>query len=104
MACVVTNLAASLGGLAWLLWDYRLERKWSVVGWCAGAISGLVAISPASGFVPPWSAAIIGAVSGILCNLATMIKFILRIDDSLNIFAVHAVGGITGNLLTYYLA
>jgi Amt family ammonium transporter len=50
-ACVITNLAASVGGLTWMLWDYRLERKWSAVGFCSGAISGLVAITPASGFV-----------------------------------------------------
>ena len=50
-ACIVTNLAASVGGLTWMLWDYRLERKWSAVGFCSGAIAGLVAITPASGFV-----------------------------------------------------
>jgi Amt family ammonium transporter len=50
-ACIVTNLAASVGGLTWMLWDYRLERKWSVVGFCSGAVVGLVAITPASGFV-----------------------------------------------------
>ena len=50
-ACIVTNLAASVGGITWMLWDYRLEKKWSAVGFCSGAISGLVAITPASGFV-----------------------------------------------------
>jgi hypothetical protein len=50
-ACIVTNLAASVGGLTWMLMDYRLERKWSVVGFCSGAVAGLVAITPASGFV-----------------------------------------------------
>src|SRR5258708_33322383 len=50
-ACIVTNLAASVGGITWMLWDYRLERKWSAVGFCSGAISGLVAITPGSGFV-----------------------------------------------------
>ncbi len=50
-ACIVTNLAASVGGLTWMLWDYRLERKWSAVGFCSGAIAGLVAITPGSGFV-----------------------------------------------------
>lgn len=51
MACIVTNLAASVGGLTWMFWDWRLERKWSVVGFCSGAIAGLVAITPGSGFV-----------------------------------------------------
>ena len=50
-ACIVTNLAASVGGLTWMLWDYRIERKWSAIGFCSGAISGLVAITPASGYV-----------------------------------------------------
>ena len=50
-ACIVTNLAASVGGLTWMFWDYRLERKWSAVGFCSGAIAGLVAITPGSGFV-----------------------------------------------------
>ena len=50
-ACIITNLSASVGGLTWMLWDYRLERKWSVVGFCSGAIVGLVAITPGSGYV-----------------------------------------------------
>ena len=50
-ACIVTNLAASVGGLTWMLWDYRIEKKWSAIGFCSGAVSGLVAITPASGFV-----------------------------------------------------
>jgi Amt family ammonium transporter len=50
-ACIVTNLAASVGGLTWMLWDYRLEKKWSAVGFCSGAVAGLVAITPASGYV-----------------------------------------------------
>jgi len=53
MACIVTNLAASVGGLTWMFWDWRLERKWSVVGFCSGAIVGLVAITPGSGYVGP---------------------------------------------------
>ncbi len=50
-ACIVTNLAASVGGLTWMIWDYRIDHKWSAVGFCSGAIAGLVAITPASGFV-----------------------------------------------------
>jgi len=50
-ACIVTNLAASVGGITWMLWDYRLEKKWSAVGFCSGAIAGLVAITPGSGYV-----------------------------------------------------
>lgn len=99
-ACVVTHLAASVGGFTWVLLDYRLDKKWSTVGFCSGAIAGLVAITPASGFVPAWSAVIFGVVGAIACNFATKLKFLMRIDDSLDIFAVHAIGGIVGNLLT----
>ena len=100
MACVVTNLAASVGGFTWVLVDYRLERKWSAVGWCSGAIAGLVAITPASGYVPPWSAVIFGIVGGVVCNYATKLKFLIGVDDALDIFAVHGIGGMVGNLLT----
>ncbi|KAI1485360.1 ammonium transporter AmtB-like domain-containing protein [Biscogniauxia mediterranea] len=100
MACIVTHLAASVGGITWVLLDYRLERKWSVVGFCSGAISGLVAITPASGYVTPWAAVIYGIVGGIVCNFATKLKFLMGVDEALDIFAVHAVGGIAGNLLT----
>jgi Amt family ammonium transporter len=104
MACVVTNLAASVGGFTWVLIDYRLERKWSAVGWCSGAIAGLVAITPASGYVPPWSAVVFGVVGAGACNYATKLKFLIGVDDALDIFAVHGIGGIVGNLLTGFFA
>jgi Amt family ammonium transporter len=100
MACFVTNLAASCGGIAWMLLDYRLEKKWSTVGFCSGAICGLVAITPAAGFVKPWAAVIIGICGGVICNFATKLKFLLQVDDGLDIFAVHGVGGFAGNILT----
>jgi ammonium transporter, Amt family len=101
MACVVTNLAASVGGFTWVLMDYRIEGKWSAIGWCSGAVAGLVAITPGSGFVPAWAAIVFGICAGIACNYTTKLKFILGIDDSLDIFAVHAIGGAVGDLLTY---
>ncbi|KAI8966186.1 ammonium transporter [Daldinia sp. FL1419] len=100
MACIVTHLAASVGGITWTLLDYRLEKKWSVVGFCSGAIAGLVAITPAAGFVTPWAAVVFGIVGGIGCNFATKLKFIMGVDEALDIFAVHGIGGIIGNLLT----
>ncbi|KAH8697342.1 putative ammonium transporter [Talaromyces proteolyticus] len=100
MAAVVTNLAASVGGVTWCLLDYRLEKKWSTVGFCSGVIAGLVAITPASGFVPAWSAVIFGIVGAAACNYGTKLKYLLRVDDALDIFAVHAIGGFAGNLLT----
>jgi ammonium transporter, Amt family len=104
MAAVVTNLAASTGGITWCLVDYRLERKWSTVGFCSGVIAGLVAITPGSGFVPAWSAVVYGVVGGAACNYATKLKYFLRCDDALDIFAVHAVGGFVGNILTAFFA
>ncbi|RDA90258.1 hypothetical protein CP533_4606 [Ophiocordyceps camponoti-saundersi (nom. inval.)] len=100
MACYVSNLAASCAGITWVLLDYRLEGKWSTIGFCSGAISGLVAITPAAGFVTPWAAVIIGVCGALCCNFATKLKFVLGVDDALDIFAVHGVGGIVGNLLT----
>ncbi|QKX55979.1 uncharacterized protein TRUGW13939_03078 [Talaromyces rugulosus] len=100
MAAVVTNLAASVGGVTWCLLDYRLEKKWSTVGFCSGVIAGLVAITPASGFVPAWSAVIFGIVGAAACNYGTKLKYVLRVDDALDIFAVHGIGGFVGNLLT----
>ncbi|MCJ1266500.1 ammonium transporter Amt1 [Lobaria immixta] len=104
MAAVVTNLAASVGGVTWCLLDYRLERKWSAVGFCSGVVAGLVAITPGSGFVPAWAAVVYGVVGGAACNYATKVKFFLGIDDALDIFAVHAIGGLVGNLLTGFFA
>jgi Amt family ammonium transporter len=92
MAAVVTNLSASVAGVTWCLVDYRLEGKWSVVGFCSGVVAGLVAITPASGFVPAWSAVPIGVIAGIGCNFATQLKYYLSADDALDIFAVHGVG------------
>ncbi|KAL5514148.1 hypothetical protein ACEPAG_2236 [Sanghuangporus baumii] len=103
-ACIVTNLAASVGGLTWMLWDWRLERKWSAVGFCSGAISGLVAITPGSGFVGAPAAVAFGFLGGTACNFATQLKFIFGYDETLDIFAVHAIGGIIGNICTALFA
>jgi len=99
-ACIVTNLAASVGGLTWMFWDWRLERKWSAVGFCSGAIAGLVAITPGSGFVGSPAAVLFGFMAGTLCNFATQLKFVFGYDDCLDIFASHAIGGMIGNILT----
>lgn len=103
-ACIVTNLAASVGGLTWMLWDYRIEKKWSAVGFCSGAIAGLVAITPGSGFVGAPASVLFGFMAGTVCNWATQIKFFAGYDDSLDVFASHAIGGVVGNLLTALFA
>jgi len=100
MACTVTNLAASTAGLTWMLWDYRIEKKWSAVGFCSGAIAGLVAITPGSGFVGAPASVVFGVAAGTICNFATQLKFIFGYDDTLDIFASHAIGGVVGNILT----
>ncbi|KAF9465420.1 ammonium transporter AmtB-like domain-containing protein [Collybia nuda] len=103
-ASFITNLAASVGGLTWMLWDYRLEKKWSTVGFCSGAIVGLVAITPASGFVGSPAAVAFGFVAGTVCNFATQLKFLAGYDDALDIFASHAIGGVVGNIMTALFA
>ena len=70
-ACWNTNLTAMFGAASWTLLDWRLARKWSMVGWCSGAISGLVAATPASGYCTPWGSIILGVVTGVTCNYAT---------------------------------
>ncbi|KAI2640564.1 ammonium transporter [Hypomontagnella submonticulosa] len=104
MAAVVTNLAACVGGITWCVLDYRLEGKWSTVGFCSGVVAGLVAITPGSGYVPAWAAIIYGILGAGFANYATKLKFILRIDDALDIFAVHGVGGFVGNICTAFFA
>jgi len=99
-ACIITNLAASVSGLTWMAWDWRIERKWSAVGFCSGAIAGLVAITPASGYVGVPASVAFGVVAGTGCNFATQLKFLLHYDDTLDIFASHAIGGVIGNLMT----
>ncbi|KAG9304547.1 hypothetical protein G9A89_020111 [Geosiphon pyriformis] len=100
MAFTVTNLAASVGGLTWMFLDYRLERKFSALSFCSGAIAGLVTITPGAGFVSAQYSVVFGLLGGFLCNFAAKLKDILEFDDALDVFAVHAVGGIVGNLLT----
>ncbi|CAI2163634.1 17837_t:CDS:2 [Funneliformis geosporum] len=100
MAATVTSLSAAVGGLTWVLMDYRLERKLSALGFCSGAVAGLVSITPGSGFVGPAPAVAFGFLGGFCCNFAVKIKHIFDFDDALDVFAVHGVGGIVGNLLT----
>ena len=101
MALVATQLATAGAALAWMFFEWRRHGKPSVLGLASGAVSGLVAITPAAGFVGPMSAIVIGAVSGVVCFfVATVLKYALRYDDSLDVFGIHCVGGIVGALLT----
>jgi Amt family ammonium transporter len=101
MAMLVTQIATATAALAWMFSEWASHGKPSVLGIVSGAVAGLVAITPASGTVGPMGALAIGAASGVLCFLAsTKLKRKLGYDDSLDVFGVHAVGGIVGAVLT----
>jgi Amt family ammonium transporter len=105
MAMLVTQLASAVGALSWMLIEWIRRGKPSVLGIVSGAVSGLVAITPASGFVGVGGALAIGAAAGVACYLgATSLKARFGYDDSLDVFGVHAVGGIVGSLMTGALA
>ena len=100
-ALIATQLAASTGALTWMFLEWWTRGKPSVLGIISGAVAGLGTITPASGFVLPWQAVIIGVFAGSLCFWAcTWLKLRLGYDDSLDVFGVHGVGGATGTLLT----
>jgi Amt family ammonium transporter len=101
MAMLVTQVATGTAALAWMLAEWVLHKKPSVLGIASGAVAGLVAITPASGTCGPVGALVIGAAAGLVCFLAsTKLKRALGYDDSLDVFGVHAVGGIVGAILT----
>ncbi len=100
MAITVTHISAAAASLTWAAWEYFKYGKASLVGLVTGTIAGLASITPASGFVGPIEALIIGAVAGVLCQEAVnLIRNKLKIDDTLDVFAVHGVGGIFGTLM-----
>jgi Amt family ammonium transporter len=103
-AFIVTNTAAAAATLTWVGASYLHHRKVSVVGAACGAVAGLVAITPASGFVTPGGAILIGLVAGGLCYSATLLRERVRVDDALDVFAVHGVGGVFGAIATGVLA
>ena len=105
MAMAVTQIATGTAALGWMFAEWIGKGKPSVLGIASGAVAGLVAITPASGFVGPVGALIIGAVAGVLCFWSsTSLKKMLGYDDSLDAFGVHGIGGIIGALLTGLLA
>ena len=100
MALTVTHISAATASLTWALWEKIKYGKASLVGIVTGTIAGLASITPASGFVGPIEALIIGGVAGILCQEAVnLVRNKLRIDDTLDVFAVHGVGGIFGTIM-----
>lgn len=115
-------IAAAFGGITWCLLDYRIEKKFSMVGFCSGTIAGLVAATPASGYIPLWASLVMGVLAGAICNFATKrqscfifvchavadrihsVKFYLHIDDALDLTAEHAIGGVIGLLCNAFFA
>jgi Amt family ammonium transporter len=105
MAMTVTHISAAAGSLSWMMIEWVKHGKPSVLGIVTGMVAGLGTITPASGFVQPSGALVIGLTAGIVCYYATQhIKRKLKIDDSLDVFPVHGVGGILGTLLTAIFA
>ncbi len=101
MAMAVTQIATAAAALGWMFAEWMAKGKPSVLGCISGAVAGLVAITPASGFVLPGSSIIIGVAAGVICFWsATSLKHMLGYDDSLDVFGVHCIGGIVGALLT----
>jgi len=101
MAMAVTQIAAAAAGLAWMIVEWMHHKKPTLLGVVSGAVAGLVAITPASGFVGPMGALFIGLIAGVICYWgAAFLKPKLGYDDSLDVFAVHGLGGITGAILT----
>ena len=105
MAMVVTHISAAAASLSWAAVEWIKFGKPSLIGIVTGTIAGLATITPASGFVGPVGALIIGVVAGIVCQwMTTWIKQKIKIDDSLDVFAVHGVGGALGTILVSFLA
>jgi ammonium transporter, Amt family len=101
MAMLVTHTATATAGFTWMILEWILKGKPTVIGICSGAVAGLVAITPASGFVGPMGSFWIGVAAGLVCYWGcTGLKHMFGYDDALDAFGVHGIGGATGALLT----
>jgi len=103
-AFATTNTAAAAAGLAWMFFDVLKGKKPSVLGFCIGAVVGLVAITPAAGFVAIPQSIFIGAFSALISNVAVYYRSKSRLDDTLDVFPCHGIGGMVGILMTGFLA
>jgi hypothetical protein len=99
-AFAATQAAAAAGGLSWMLAEWLHKGKPTALGLASGIVAGLVAVTPASGFVYIWGGLIIGLLAGVICYVAVCLKPVFRYDDSLDAFGVHGIGGLLGALLT----
>jgi Amt family ammonium transporter len=101
LAMAVTHIAAASGAMTWMISEWIVRGRPSLLGLCSGLVAGLVAITPAAGYVTPAAALLFGAVAGVACYWgATGLKRLLNADDSLDVFGVHGIGGIVGSLMT----
>jgi len=103
-AFIVTQIAAGVAGVFWAIMEHIRHGKATTLGFASGAVAGLVAITPAAGYVGPVGAVAIGAAAGVICCLALQIKFTFNFDAALDVIAVHLVGGVLGSLLVGFLA
>jgi Amt family ammonium transporter len=105
MAIAATHLSASTAGLVWAALEWKRFGKPSMIGMVTGVVAGLATVTPASGFVGPLGGVILGAAGAVICYFAVeLIRHRIKIDDSLDVFAVHGVGGILGTILAAFLA
>jgi Amt family ammonium transporter len=105
MAMLVTHISAATASLVWLVIEYVRFGKPSLIGLVTGTIAGLATVTPASGFIGPLGGLILGLTGGVVCYIAVdIVKRTFRVDDSLDVLAVHGIGGATGTLLTAFLA
>jgi Amt family ammonium transporter len=102
MASLVTTLCASSAAITWTVFDYFYSnngKKLSGLSFCCGAISGLILVTPMSGYIEPWAAVVSGIIGGIVINLSGKLKRIFGFDDALDAFSIHGMSGVVGNLL-----
>jgi Amt family ammonium transporter len=101
LAMANTFVATAAAALAWMVFEFVFRWKVSLLGLCSGIVAGLVAVTPAAGFAAPMWAAVLGAVAGVVCLFfCSVIKWLLRYDDSLDVFGIHCMGGIVGAIGT----
>jgi ammonium transporter, Amt family len=98
-AFVNTQLAAAAGMIGWLIFEFGKEKVATTLGAASGAVAGMVAITPCAGFIGPMPALAVGALAGVACVVAVRVKFRVRYDDSLDVLAVHGIGGVVGMIL-----
>ncbi len=100
LAMFNTHIAACAGALVWMLIEYKKSGKFSTIALASGALAGLVAVTPAAGFVAPWAALLIGAVSGVICLFVLEKRAKSKVDESLDAISIHGTGGIWGAIAT----